>query len=497
MKKFISIVLMLLLMIAFLVACSETQEPKLDNGSSELCEHNWELSEFVTEDTDVPFAGVFVCKQCEKKTIRSIAYTDIDIPLISVTGDLGSVYENEKGLSKEIKVVADFSYQSKDYCLNSFASFTYQGKSTKDDPKKNYSVNILDSNADKKQKVTFDESWGAGSKYALKANYIDPIGVRDISLATLYGQISHSAESDDPFSSLVNGGAVDGYPVLFYLNGKYQGLYTWNIRKDKWLYGMDSDDAGEAVICGSAVDELKNDEGITIPLDEGMRTSKSWEYEYVNENYGEDGWALASFNSMLYAVKHADQGALRAVIEEYTILDRLLDVVLFNVIFGMADNISGNQVWCTYDGKKWTPVPYDLDRTLGRDGEPLIEADIPLTDCLPENVLYTLIFQAYYEDIKSRYSQLRENILTTENVLSILEDKLRGVDDRYFAAEEKKWPDADWRKSENAEDITGIRAELDYIEDYLNKRFAYCDAFFAENDAASIIATLTVDPDIA
>ena len=478
MKKFLPVLLSLVCVVLLFSACT-----KKDPQGSETCEHKWELTSFVTEETDVPFAAVFSCAECQKEEIRSFSYADIEIPLIAVKGDLSPIYEKEDSLSKEEKVQAEFSYQSKTLSFNTIASFAYQGKSTSDDPKKNYSVNILDSETGKKQEVTFLETWGAGSKYVLKANYIDPSAGRNIVLANLYGQIARDRKSDDAFSSLVNGGAVDGYPVLFYLNGKYQGLYNWDIRKDKWLYGMGDETAGEAVICGSAVDEFENEGGVTIP-DEGMRSAKSWKYEYVNESFGEEGWALDSFNAMISAWKSASAEALRECIAEYTILDRTIDVVLFSLVLGNADNVSGNQVWCTYDGKKWTPVPYDLDRSLGRDGEPMLEPDIPLTDELEVNLLYRLVYQAYYDEMKARYFTLREHIFTAENVMAIFAEKLRGVDDRYFLAEAEKWKDADWHMSENAAEITGLQKELDFIEDYLKARFAYCDAFFAGQAAA-------------
>ena len=64
--------------------------------------------------------------------------------------------------------------------------------------------------------------------------------------------------------------------------------------------------------------------------------------------------------------------------------------------------------------------------------------------------------------------------------MSVIREKLRGVDDRYFLAELEKWPDALWRECEGSEEITGFEAELGFIEEYLEARFACCDAYFAD-----------------
>ena len=40
-------------------------------------------------------------------------------------------------------------------------------------------------------------------------------------------------------NALLNGGGIDGYPVKLFVNGKYAGIYTFNIPRDKWLFDMD------------------------------------------------------------------------------------------------------------------------------------------------------------------------------------------------------------------------------------------------------------------
>ena len=474
MKKTVALLLCILFVAVFFTACSEAC------SSAGNCAHSWALTAFVTEQTEVPFAAEFTCEKCKQKKVDSFTYNDIDIPLISLTGDLSAIDEADS-VSKDIKVIVGFSYQSKERSFSCVASVKYQGKSTSTYPKKNYSVNLLEADSTTKKGVTFQDSWGAGSKFVLKSNYTDPSAARNIVLSALYGEIAHDPRLTDPYEELVNGGAVDGYPVLLYVNGQYRGLYDWNIRKDAWLFGMGDGTAGEAVVCGTEMDVINGDDGLVIYPEEG-RPSKAWEYEYVNENYGEEGWAVESFNEMLFAIRNADSAQVKSVIAEYTELPRLLDVILFNCIFGAEDNITGNHVFCTYDGKKWAPVPYDLDRTLGRSGVSLVEPNADLAEVIECNLLYKIVLEAYFEEICARYTSLRDRILTVENVMSLFEEKLQGVDDRYFAAELQKWQEATWLESENAAEITGLQKELDFIRSFLAGRFAYCDTFFTSEN---------------
>ena len=480
MKKIFLFLLCVAISLLMLVACGNVDEEELPVSEvvdQETCEHTFSMAAFVTEKTDISYAALYRCEKCKKEEQRSFSYTDIDIPLVSITGDLSVFVEKSGASDKERKETVAFLYQSKGQTVDCAATVKLQGKSSSTDPKKNYSINLSDAESGEKRNVAFDSAWGEGYKYVLKANYSEPSSVRNVALSALYGQMAHGLNLADHYADLVNCGAVDGYPVLLYVNGQYQGLYDWVIRKDKWLYGMGDETAGEAVLEGSEVDVFDSEEGVVM-LPEGMASAKSWSEEYVNENYGEKGWAEASFNEMLFAIRNADSAQLRAVILEYIEIERTLDVMLFNAVFGATDSISGNQVWCTFNGKKWAPVPYDYDRSLGRSGNCLTEADENPAEVIERNRLYDIIMNAYSDEIRTRYAALRQNVFTVENVMSVIKGKLVGLDERFFVAELEKWPEASWRECEGSELITGFDAELAFIESYVTERFVYCDSFF-------------------
>ena len=433
--------------------------------------HRWTLISFVTSESEIPCAGVYVCEDCKEQKTKSIHYTDIDIPLVYVSGDL-------TGISKENKVRSEITYAYKNQVISCAATLKWQGDGSLAHPKKNYSVAFYDEAFDKKKKVEIKQEWGAQSKYCLKANYSDPTGARNLVLSDLYGMAARTASGTDEYSELLNGGAVDGFPVLLYMNGQYAGLYNWNIPKDKWLFGMGDETAGEAVLCGDA---LLLDEGSGITVDEEIKGH--WEIEYCNAKFTEEGgtdWAVRSFNEMLAFVQSSDKATLRAHASEYLNVDRTLDVILFSCVLGGSDTIVKNMLWTTYDGKRWAPNLYDLDRTFGRDGVQL-ESPNGFED-FKGQPLYGKLFIAFFDELKERYAALRRTILNTDTVMSLFSTVMEGLDDRYFRSEAERWPNAVWRETTDEVPIGSFADELKFIRTYTEKRLTYCDEIFSRTD---------------
>ena len=67
----------------------------------------------------------------------------------------------------------------------------------------------------------------------MKANWIDRTHARNVVSAKLAGRMQ---EKYGLLMESPNHGAVDGFPVEIYNNGKFYGLYTFNIPKDTWQF---------------------------------------------------------------------------------------------------------------------------------------------------------------------------------------------------------------------------------------------------------------------
>lgn len=63
--------------------------------------------------------------------------------------------------------------------------------------------------------------------------------------------IDGKAPEEEPIErlkALPNCGAIDGFPSIVTMNGEFHGLYTFNIPKDGWMFGM-GEGANEAIVC--------------------------------------------------------------------------------------------------------------------------------------------------------------------------------------------------------------------------------------------------------
>ena len=126
-------------------------------------------------------------------------------------------------------------YESDSIKLDKYATLKIQGSSSIVYDKKNYTIKFYnDENCLDKFKVDF--GWGRESKYVLKANWLDKTHSRNIVTARLAAQVQ---KKYTVLTNTPNNGLIDGFPVEVYLNNEFYGLYTLNIPKDEWLYGMD------------------------------------------------------------------------------------------------------------------------------------------------------------------------------------------------------------------------------------------------------------------
>ncbi len=340
------------------------------------------------------------------------ALKEYDLPILEMEGDTN-------GISKDNEVELSVKYHSDELNFQSKATLNWQGASSIYYEKKNYTIKFVDENGEK-NKIKIKDEWGKQNKYCLKANYIDYTSARNVVSAKLYGQIVHSRAQEDELNNLVNGGAIDGYPVLIYMNGNYHGLYTMNIPKDKWLFDMDKE-GNKAILMADAWSEsTRLNEKISDDFEES-----GWEVEFCSTEDDENGikWVQNSFNKVIDFVKNNDGENFKTDISNYVDVNRAIDTMLFTLMINGKDNLSKNVLWVTYDGNVWVPSAYDLDSTWGIfcDGEVLAENEwLSLSQFKNHkntNLLWKKLFTNYEKEVKERYQELRASVMSTENII--------------------------------------------------------------------------------
>ncbi len=375
-----------------------------------MLDHNYELQSIYTGHIDgVDKPGLFKCSVCEHEEYLPIDSKLLGLPVLSFTGDY-------TGISKDKKVKLQVKMEDNgEEIFDCDATLKWQGSSSVGFPKKNYNMTLYKSGTDfdKKNKVKLVEEWGKQSKYTLKANWVDYSQMRNVVSGKLYGQVVKSRNIDDEFNSLVNGGAIDGFPVVLYENGTYQGLYTLNIPKDDWLFDMDGDENDRMALLST--NAWNNTVALREHIPDGI--GNGWELEYSSTDETEVGndWIVTSFNTMMDFINNNNGADFKNGIGTYVNVDRVIDQMLFTSMIKACDNSSKNIIWATYDGVKWQPSMYDMDGVFGLvwDGSFYDTAAwFPYTG----NALWEKIWMNYQSDVVDRYFTLRESVMSIENI---------------------------------------------------------------------------------
>lgn len=385
-------------------------------------------------------SALTACRLCGMVGYAKITSAQLGLPIVWLDGIKGSVTKDEN-------TAVSFVYEEGDLLIESAAEIHLQGASSASRPKKNYSLHLLDPDGTG-HKVQLRESWGRQSKYCLKADYLDSSAVRNVVTAALYGEISADRGASDRYASLVNGGAVDGYPVAVYLNGRFAGSYSLNIPKNKWLFGMkENAETREAILYAR---EWTESTALRAEMKENLAAS-GWDLEFCStedDSAVGTGWVRESFNRLITFVNESDDVRFRAELHEYLNVDRAIDTMLLTLAIGGVDNLSKNILWTTYDGVHWACTPYDLDTTWGLSWRGrMFRADDIESSLMPpmntgnHNLLWKRMWSCYRSEILERYAALRQGTLSEAHVLSLFEEHMALIPETVKEANRTRWPD--------------------------------------------------------
>ncbi len=455
-----------------IAALEHSFDPSLNPCSERKCltcneiipeSHEYELKTLdIDGSEDIERYGLFSCKLCSTTKEESISFDNTGLGVLCLSGPMDEI-------SKENKVLLDATYYGDGVTVVSPATLKWQGASSLSYDKKNFNIKFVDSESLKGNKVEVNAKWGKQSKYTLKANFVDFTQARNVCSGKIYGKIVRSRNIDDEFDSLVNGGAIDGFPILIYINGVYQGLYTMNIPKDKWLFDMD-ETGKQAIIMAQRW-------GDTVSLKEHMDygfTSIYWDLEFCStEDDPEIGtdWVVDSFNEMMDFVNDNNGEAFKNGIRKYINVERAIDSMLYTCFVHGADNTAKNILWVTYDGVQWTPSIYDMDDSWGLvyHGQDFYSPTEMLpTHTLEGNMLWKRLYENFYDEIAARYAALRKKILTHGKIMSTFESFIDSIPSVIYYYECKKWPDIPSQDKNN----------IYHISDWVANRLIAYDAFF-------------------
>lgn len=343
--------------------------------------------------------------------VASAEPAEDDIPKIFFGGALQQ--------TKTEKVVS-FRYISKTQDISGYAEIKAQGNLSMSFPKKNQTVKLYkDSDCTEKLKVDF-KGWGKQNKHCYKANWIDLSHARNIVSARLWGDIvksrSNYAELPELLRTSPNHGAVDGFPIKVYAEGVYQGRYTLNIPKDKWMANMDDELDEHCILCG---------EGYTSGCFRVASTG-----EWTDEVHDSMPSLISTrWLEVINFVMNSTDEEFRANLGNYFDVQSLIDYHLFGLAICGLDAYGKNQLYMTYDGQKWIASAYDMDSTWGLyyNGSKMVSTAYGRTEYedfvgdREGNLLYIRLEANFYNELQSRWAELRTGALSIENIINRFE----------------------------------------------------------------------------
>lgn len=375
-------------------------------------------------------------KQIEYREIPE--QTKTETPKIYIEGNLFMQNKSEIGKFK-------IKYKSESINLEKYATLKIQGSSSFWYPKKNYTIKFFnDEDCTDKYKVNF--GWGRQNKYVLKANWTDKTHSRNIVTAHIAAQVQ---DKYNLFQNTPNNGLIDGFPVEVYLNNEFHGLYTLNIPKDDWLYGMDDNNPNHIIMVGEIYSQATAFREVSIDgwnnkLDDNSPTVQQKMLRVIN-----------------FVVNSTDK-EFKESFEDYLNLDATLNYYILCHTLNIADNNAKNLILVTYDGKIWYPTLYDLDTSFGTfyHGLDLYPADYPLY--MNYNRLFERLDLLFKKEIEQRYKELRQNILSEENIINEIDKVYLQIEPSLFEKEQQKWGQ-----------LPGY--ELTQLKEYIHERLPYVD----------------------
>lgn len=375
------------------------------------------------------------------------------LPRLYFEGNISNMVE--KSDQREIS----FEYDDGQEVITGYAQLKVQGTSSLAYSKKNYTIKFYQ-DPEYKDTLKIDVGWGAESKYCLKANWIDKTHARNIVTAKIASQVQ---QKYNVLTQAPCNGLIDGFPIEIYSNGKFLGLYTFNIPKDAWQFGMDDDNPDHIVICGEDWEPAN--------LFLGEPDFDTWSVE-VGEESDE---TLEKMKTLFDFVLNSTDEVFKADFEKHLDLDSALNYYILADAVYLQDNLGKNMLLATYDGEKWYLSLYDMDASWGTDcsGTALWDYDTELLG-MSKNNLFARMEKCFAEELADRYFELRQDILTKEHIMSEFEAFSEPIPKLTFWKEVMKWG-VGFVKTPS--DIPGF--DYSQIEDYLDIMLDALDAKYA------------------
>ncbi len=405
--------------------------------------------EKIVSKSDFDFGGYI----SHSKLIIKSANSDIEYDLWVTTGRVSIVsIETDEDITDEPKVDCSLSVISADssYTRRNIAAEIELIDTSESIPKDSYSLNI------KEDAITGDVpeilDLGSTKRYRLSASYMDRSFLRE----KLSYEIFKSLSDDDI--------APEGRFVELYENGSYKGLYILYQRVDRNLFSVSNYDREEDT--HSVIYEAVNWRADFTRDEDG--------FSQIEPDMDNDGPYFDPLLELEDLIINSGEEEFLENIKNMVDMESLLDNHILFILSGCTDEIASNNY--IYRGNdetdrfKFSPGSHYMSG-FGRDSF-WVKVD-------SEAVNYgTRLFNRLYQDedyrerLKSRWNDLRKEILTAENIHGLIDNNIYGLDDA-AGRDLSAWP----VNPGNCEDDYSSGQEVEYIKSFIGDRLEWLDDY--------------------
>ncbi len=459
-----------------------------------------------------------------KKHEHSMEVTNLDVSNLNLQGNsVNNIKDALKANGFEVKNPIDWSDKSfiqipEPHCAyaNVIGTFpTTKGKITRgiiqfNDMQGNYFEKYIEmdihgrtSAAFKKKNYTFDffndkeysdsaklrfGDWVSMDSFYFQGWYSDAFRGIDIIGYQLYQEIikTRGFLKDKPYKKVIYKDAVSsatentnteqnlsknalctplGFPVILYHEGKFFGVYTVMLKKNRENFLMDKKDYKAVMLdldSGSIVSgvkdwgsfEIRNPKTLICVdgskydgdnpkelIDESSEKYSSTNKDMVNTVKTKKailGLADAFTEVQTAITEKKTTEEIKEIIESHYDVDYLIDYLIFSNVVCNVDGWGGNWQWTTWDGVKWNPNPYDLNATFGLDPYGILASEA--SPSILSRSIATVVLTYYLEEIKTRFKYLRNNnVITVENIIGLFKTWVDRIGTDNFKNEFEVW----------------------------------------------------------
>lgn len=331
-------------------------------------------------------------------------------------------------------------------------------------------------------KIKFDEDqqffgFRKDNNWILDAGQADLFRLRNRIATELWNDIAIKPYYQNSEPEVLTG--VRGKIVELFINNEYRGIYCLTEAMDRKQLKLKKFDKNSGLIKGGLWKSESYSNSLMWEAPPYNNRSDRWgafEVKYPELDDLEETDYSTLYNAISFVVNSSDE-EFAAHVSEYFDMPVIIDYYIFLNTLNAFDNVGKNMYWAVYDktkDKKLTLAVWDLDGTVGAKW--LREWAVPEFTINVNMKLYerlkTLNPDNFIQRVNERYHELRNNYLSTDNLISRYDKYYQMLKESGAARrEEQKWS----MDSDVNGEVIDFDSEIVYIKDWITRHMLYLD----------------------